>query len=129
MADRNAKPICVEIKSDLGVLASSHAASAYKMRLDYFKRGAEADHFVTFVIVTRGEFEDGEWKGHDEWSFDGAGRVRIDCAGQTNPKMLLNEKPWAARLQADWDIKEAIFIQTRVILAGSCAVIIRGTPK
>jgi hypothetical protein len=54
-----------------------------KMRLDYFKRDAEADHFVTFVIVTRGEFEDGEWKGHDEWSFDGAGRVRIDCAGQS----------------------------------------------
>jgi len=69
------------------------------MRLGYFKRDARADHFVTFVIVTRGEFEDGEWKGHDEWGLYGAGRVRIDCAGQTNPKELPNEKSRAVRLQ------------------------------
>jgi hypothetical protein len=68
--------------------------------------------FVLFPIVTRDD---------TEWSFDGAGRVRINCNGETNPKQIPGEKSWAAQLQAIWEIKEAAFIESKVsrVLCGS----------
>jgi hypothetical protein len=60
-----------------------------------------------FLFVIRSDVETG-------WTFDAGDRVHIDCTGETNPKHLPDEKSWAARLEAVWDIREARFIQTKV---------------
>jgi hypothetical protein len=52
--------------------------------------------------------------GGEEWTFDGAVHVCIDCTGETNPKHIPRKRSWAARLQAVWNIKEASFDQTNV---------------
>jgi glucan biosynthesis protein len=63
------------------------------------------NEYFPFVIVTQND---------EEWTFDGAVRVCIDCTGETNPKQIPRKRSWAARLQAIWDTQEASFVQTKV---------------
>jgi hypothetical protein len=60
-----------------------------------------------FLFVIRSDIEAG-------WAFDANNRVHIDCTGETNPKHLPDEKSWAARLEAVWDIKDGRFVQTKI---------------
>jgi len=50
-----------------------------------------------------------------DWFLQGAERVVIHCEASTNPRGDQRSKMWCARLDAVWSIKEAKFIEQKVV--------------